>query len=101
MDESGMKCWWCGIAMTFDDDQHGRKPPYNRFTIDHVKMKRMGGKDGFHNLVASCWLCNQRRCLRKFRDNPHLLFTMRFVDNEGRDLYEFGYDALKAGKARP
>ncbi|RUW85192.1 HNH endonuclease signature motif containing protein [Mesorhizobium sp. M1E.F.Ca.ET.063.01.1.1] len=30
-------------------------------TIEHLKPKMKGGKDGLKNLAAACWHCNQHR----------------------------------------
>jgi len=46
-------CRYCELPMTRTGD--------TCVTIDHFVPKAAGGSDGEDNLVAACWLCNQRK----------------------------------------
>ena len=58
----GLRCHYCDISMTYNDDQ-----------IDHVLAKARGGSDAPTNLVLACARCNHKKstlCYRcpEFRD---------------------------------
>jgi uncharacterized protein (TIGR02646 family) len=42
------KCVYCQEDLTV-----------NTFTFDHIQPKSQGGPNGLHNLVGSCYSCNQ------------------------------------------
>ena len=39
-------------------------------TAEHLLARQDGGKDGSDNIVAACWVCNQRRHKRKKAPEP-------------------------------
>ncbi|WP_363312198.1 HNH endonuclease signature motif containing protein [uncultured Devosia sp.] len=61
----GGKCWYCGCAMLPASD----KSPA-RCTAEHLRARCDGGKDVLENVVAACWLCNNRRHRRKVPQAP-------------------------------
>lgn len=59
------KCWYCDCAMRPASD-----PSPRRCTAEHLHARCDGGKDVPQNIVAACWLCNNRRHRRKAPKTP-------------------------------
>ncbi|MBN9334231.1 HNH endonuclease signature motif containing protein [Devosia sp.] len=59
-DNQGGKCWYCGCPMLPASDNDPA-----RCTAEHLRARCDGGKDVLENIVAACWLCNNRRHRRK------------------------------------
>lgn len=46
----GGRCYWCGMLLAYEDS-----------TIDHVIPKALNGTAHMHNIVISCYPCNQTK----------------------------------------
>jgi len=55
---SGRDCFYCGTALTFGN---GVPVAATRSTTDHVIPRSRQGKDGKHNTVKCCRLCNESK----------------------------------------
>ncbi|WP_417688586.1 HNH endonuclease [Pseudidiomarina sp.] len=63
------RCYYCGHPMWHPNDKnfarkHHLSPKQARWfrcTAEHVHAKCDGGSNEASNIVAACWLCNQRR----------------------------------------
>ncbi|WP_416347129.1 HNH endonuclease signature motif containing protein [Devosia sp.] len=56
---------YCGCAMLPASDKSS-----SRCTAEHLRARCDGGKDVLENVVAACWLCNNRRHRRKVPPAP-------------------------------
>ena len=68
LEQDGL-CFYCERPMTFHRC-HRDDPAGHRVTLDHLTPLSQGGEHGFHNEVAACSRCNQRRgvtCWREFK----------------------------------
>ncbi len=57
MDEVGMRCYMCGIALTRRGSGNGR----DKYTIEHLWPLSFGGETIEGNLIPACANCNNRR----------------------------------------
>lgn len=71
----GGRCFYCRCPMWQNQAERDQLVRANhltsnqarrlRCTAEHLVAKRDGGPNGRDNIVAACWLCNQRRHRRK------------------------------------
>lgn len=62
-------CFYCERPMTLHS-RHREDPAGRRVTLEHLIPLSQGGEYGFHNEVAACSRCNNRRgamCWRAFK----------------------------------
>jgi len=63
------RCYYCGLSMWFTcPSELGLRPrsaKSRRCTAEHLVARKDGGRNISANVVAACWLCNQRRHRRK------------------------------------
>lgn len=65
IERDGVNCYWCGRAT----DPLSRPVADLHPTIEHLKRRADGGKNGMENLVVACRKCNNSRHSLNFDPN--------------------------------
>lgn len=79
------RCYYCSRSMWLHSpDELGlrkRSSLPRQCTAEHLIARQDGGKDAIENVVAACWLCNQRRHRRKRQRgaNDYRAFVQRRI----------------------
>jgi len=69
--KQGMWCIYCRQKMVIRAKTHGRNPPDNMATKDHIVPKVRGGRNWMTNFLVCCQACNSERS-----DLPADLFAL-------------------------
>ena len=72
------RCWYCGKKITYANGCAG-----NRFTLDHLIPRAMGGADELGNLVPSCDCCNLEKGAMPVDEYRFLKTMGNFVKSTG------------------
>jgi hypothetical protein len=66
--KTNRKCRYCGLRLTVET-----------MTKDHMLPSSRGGKDGYNNVVACCFPCNQLKGART--TGEFKIFALRYFDS--------------------